>query len=397
MRQISRNELFEAAWARPLTKVAAEFGVTSTALKKICDRHDIPVPGRGYWAAVASGKVFPRPGLRPVEDHRLEEVLIRGATPAMTAAVAIRQSRRTPPIEEAPQDPAVEDAEVAPPVRIPPSVNVPTRLKSPHRLVAAWIEEDRRDRESWGRLGGREVTEEEVFIRGRSRLLLDALFKVLEERGHRVEADRRLSHQGRLKVGRDSLDFTLLPRITYRREPLTAAEMADTAYGNGRRRYRQVREQTGELELVVKDVFGAKGVWHDDGEQMLELRLGEVVLGIEDFGQAAADRQARRDEEERARWQEERRRAELESLRRREENQWRRLRELAQRDEEVQRVRRFMATVRARAEAEGDLDEAMAAWLSWADERVAKWDPMKSGAGALMRHIKQVGEYDYRN
>ena len=89
MRQISRNELFEAAWARPLTKVAAEFGVTSTALKKICDRHDIPVPGRGYWAAVASGKVFPRPGLRPVEDHRLEEVLIRGATPAMTAVMAI--------------------------------------------------------------------------------------------------------------------------------------------------------------------------------------------------------------------------------------------------------------------------------------------------------------------
>ncbi len=44
MRRISRKELFEAAWERPLTKVAEEFGVTSTALKKTCNRHQIPVP-----------------------------------------------------------------------------------------------------------------------------------------------------------------------------------------------------------------------------------------------------------------------------------------------------------------------------------------------------------------
>lgn len=396
MRQISRNELFEAAWDRPLTKIAAEFGVTSTALRKMCDRHYIPVPGRGYWAAVASGKVFPRPKLGPIKDHRLEEIFIRGVTPAMTAAVAIRQSRRVLPTEDAPHDPAVDDAEAVPPARIPPSVAVPTRLKSPHRLVAAWIEEDRRELESWGRFGGREVTEEEVFIRGRSRLILDTLFKVFEERCHKVEADQRLSHQGRLKVGRQSLDFTLLPRITYRREPLTAAEMADPAYGNNRRRYRQVREQTGELELVVKDAFGSKGVWHDDGEQLLELRLGEVVLEIEDFGQAAADRQARRDEEDRARWQEESRRAELESLKRREENQWRRFRELAQREEEVQGVRRFMATVLARAEADGGLNDETLAWLSWAQQRATAWDPLSGGVGQLMRQVKKVTEFDYR-
>jgi len=257
--------------------------------------------------------------------------------------------------------------------------------------------EERRERESWGRFGGREVSEGEVFIRGRSRLILDALFKVLEERGHKVDADRRLSHQGHVKVGGQSLDFTLLPHITYRREPLTAAEMADPSNGNRKRRYRQVREETGELELALKDAFGAKGVWHDDGEQLLEVRLGEVVLGIEDLAQAAADRQVRQAEEERLRWQEERRRAELESLRRREENQWRRLRELAQRDEEVQRVRSFMAKVRAQSEAEGGLDEEMAAWLSWAGGRIATLDPLASGAGALMRRVKEVGEYDYRN
>jgi hypothetical protein len=394
MRRISRKELFEAAWERPLTKVAEEFGVTSTALKKTCNRHQIPVPGRGYWAAFAGGKVFPRPRLRPVKDARLEEILIRGATPAMTAAVAERQARKAPPTGNGAPALGVEDVKAIPPERVPPIVNVPTRLKLPHRLVAAWIEEDRRMRTSWGGLGTSEVTEEEAFIQNRSRLILDALFKVLERRGHEVEADLRLRNQGRLKIGGQNLEFSLVPRMTVRREPLTAAEMANLP--SGRRRYRQVREKTGELDFILRDAFGQKDVWYDEGEQLLDLRLGEVVLGIEDFGQAAAERQARRDEEERAQREAELRRYELERLRRRDANQWRRLRELALRDEEGRRVRQFVSRVRVSAEAEGALDEEMVAWLSWADVWLNEWDPLTKGAGALMRQIKQVGEFDYR-
>jgi hypothetical protein len=75
----SREALFRDAWTRPLSRIAAEFGVSDTALRKMCDRHDIPTPGRGYWAQVASGKSFPKPQLRPVTDPRLETVRIVGA------------------------------------------------------------------------------------------------------------------------------------------------------------------------------------------------------------------------------------------------------------------------------------------------------------------------------
>jgi hypothetical protein len=59
MTVMSRQALFEAAWDRPLTELADELGITSTGLKKICDRHDIPTPGRGYWAQVRAGKSSP--------------------------------------------------------------------------------------------------------------------------------------------------------------------------------------------------------------------------------------------------------------------------------------------------------------------------------------------------
>jgi hypothetical protein len=36
-----------------MTKVAMELGISDVALSKICKKHRVPVPGRGYWAKIA--------------------------------------------------------------------------------------------------------------------------------------------------------------------------------------------------------------------------------------------------------------------------------------------------------------------------------------------------------
>ncbi|MDO8798956.1 hypothetical protein [Phenylobacterium sp.] len=99
MTNIPRTELFEDAWKRPLSTIAAEFGISDTALRKICDRHDIPTPGRGYWAKVTSGQTLPKPKLRPAKSPELEVVGIYGAIPRsaeMQAAIAqVRAERPT--------------------------------------------------------------------------------------------------------------------------------------------------------------------------------------------------------------------------------------------------------------------------------------------------------------
>jgi len=50
---ISRKNLYELACSEPMVKVAVRFGVSDVAVAKACRRHDIPVPGLGYWARVA--------------------------------------------------------------------------------------------------------------------------------------------------------------------------------------------------------------------------------------------------------------------------------------------------------------------------------------------------------
>lgn len=71
MKTVSREELYEQVWARPMTKVAADYGVTGTALKKTCDRHRIPTPERGYWAKLEYGKRVKKEALPPLAEQNL--------------------------------------------------------------------------------------------------------------------------------------------------------------------------------------------------------------------------------------------------------------------------------------------------------------------------------------
>jgi hypothetical protein len=101
MTVITREALFVDVWTRPLTELAADYGVSDVGLRKICDRHDIPTPGRGYWAQVRAGRQFPRPKLRPVKDPRLEQVHIVGGRSLPPAVVeAMRKAREPPPAFE---------------------------------------------------------------------------------------------------------------------------------------------------------------------------------------------------------------------------------------------------------------------------------------------------------
>jgi hypothetical protein len=75
---VSREELYEQVWSQPMTKVAAKYGVTGTALKKVCDRHKIPTPERGYWAKLEHGELARMRPLLKLTDSGLDGIRIAG-------------------------------------------------------------------------------------------------------------------------------------------------------------------------------------------------------------------------------------------------------------------------------------------------------------------------------
>jgi hypothetical protein len=74
-----RSELYEKVWSRPVIKLAQELGITDVGLAKLCRRHAIPVPPRGYWAKVRAGQ---RPSMIPLPTPDKDEVIVLSQKPS---------------------------------------------------------------------------------------------------------------------------------------------------------------------------------------------------------------------------------------------------------------------------------------------------------------------------
>ena len=70
----SRNELYKLVWAKPMTHLSNELGLSDVGLRKICVKYGIPLPQRGYWSRLQFGKQDPRPEL-PFENNNPQILL----------------------------------------------------------------------------------------------------------------------------------------------------------------------------------------------------------------------------------------------------------------------------------------------------------------------------------
>jgi hypothetical protein len=51
---IKRSELYNQVWSVPMRTLAQQYGLSHVGLAKICKKHAIPHPPRGYWAKAES-------------------------------------------------------------------------------------------------------------------------------------------------------------------------------------------------------------------------------------------------------------------------------------------------------------------------------------------------------
>lgn len=68
VRTFAREEFYTLVWTRPMTSLAAEFGISDVALHKTCRKHGIPKPPQGWWSKVGHGKVTSPPPLPSRND-----------------------------------------------------------------------------------------------------------------------------------------------------------------------------------------------------------------------------------------------------------------------------------------------------------------------------------------
>jgi hypothetical protein len=53
---LSREDLYQRIWSKPVRDVARDLGLSDVGLAKVCARLNVPRPPRGYWAKLAAGQ-----------------------------------------------------------------------------------------------------------------------------------------------------------------------------------------------------------------------------------------------------------------------------------------------------------------------------------------------------
>lgn len=119
-----RSELYEKVWSTPITKLAAEFGISDVGLAKACRRHAVPVPPRGHWAKLKAGQT---PVRTPLPTPELDvEVHFATSDPEERERQRVQEQQRMSLLKE-------RAASVA---SLPPVVFA-TELADAHPLVKA--------------------------------------------------------------------------------------------------------------------------------------------------------------------------------------------------------------------------------------------------------------------
>lgn len=166
--EISRRELYQAIWSRPLGKVAEEIDSTIEQLVLACTDFDIPRPPTGYWAKkLHQAPLPPQPRL---EGNQEKIVRLKGGAKSRYEEL----ERRAKELE---QFKSFSEARVS------------SRLASPHPAVESIIAERRRGFRSPGGSGFIHALHSSPIEDVTKRIfrILDCLSKTLSDEGFTIE------------------------------------------------------------------------------------------------------------------------------------------------------------------------------------------------------------------
>src|SRR6185312_15784039 len=77
-KEISRKELYDLVWSKPMSALAKEYGLSDRGMAKLCIRNSIPVPPRGYWAKKEAGQPVRQPAFHPTPQGNQDRISING-------------------------------------------------------------------------------------------------------------------------------------------------------------------------------------------------------------------------------------------------------------------------------------------------------------------------------
>jgi hypothetical protein len=381
-RHITRDELHQIVWQKPMSRLAEEFGISGNGLAKICDRLNVPYPPRGYWAKKEAGK--------PAVSFKLPP---RGV--GIPETVDIHRSLPKPvPLPKAAQAAAEAVEQVA-------DIVVPDNLDALHPRVQAWItdhtkRQKERDQENkrrrhdhrWTPPIIRDLTERDLY---RFRVT-SAIFFGVERAGGKIEKSPIV---GKITFSIDghnvecSIVEKMVKSLKQRDE-----QQNWTAYPD---HHQSGLESSGYLRVSITTYLaGRQPQWIETNKTKISKLLPDIVGAIIAAGPILEQAKREREEQQKRHREEEARRYEARRLREIEEKRWIRFQEFSSNWDERAKLLRFLTEIEARLVADGDVvveGRLLSDWVSWATGRAEALNPLKAGPASMFAAISKVTQW----
>jgi hypothetical protein len=365
--EIDRTDLYRLVWSEPLTKLAERYGLSDVGLRKVCVRHDIPLPPQGYRRQVAAGRT-PKPVPLPKSK---------------TGTMVEFMSPSPPPVRQTADDafaPLIE-REGRPENRIVVAAE-PDDIHPVAKRILKALKAAKPDKYGAVVYEGQDPFRVRVPPGSvdRAVALIDAFVKALVGRRIEVRTGGQGSGGAGIMIADEPGRITIEEASQRQPHKSTEAEKALTRrYGySSAPMYDFVPSGVMTIQIAsAKYQDGVRSLWKDGRTRKVELCLNEVMVGLYLSARSAAETKRKAAIREERAEQENARRAALRSERASAQRQLDELETQSLAWERAQRMRAFIAAFEMSARAAtGVLSEEASLWVAESSRHADRIDPL---------------------
>lgn len=351
-----------------MTTVAAQYGVSDVALKKVCKKLKVPTPGRGYWQKVKAGAKSDR---APLPKYKGPAVAHYGNTQEYEA---YREQQ------------AVIKAKIGP-TKKANATTVSEQLRNPHPLVAEAHETLKR---LWARHPEEKdpvwhLNEDLLDIRvskssaHRALRIMDAVLKALTNEGYSIAFKQRWGKHTYAMIEGEAIGFRLHERVKQVPHVKTEAELKDEKRRGYSYSHKYDHLPTGVLALSIEYYqYLPQKTWSDTQRRKLEDCLDDFVAGLKTAAAHSKRENEKRQEAERLRCEAEERRRLQAELRAQETAKFEELERQAIDWRRAQTIKEYIDALEASLDTSLSVEELapQREYIAWAREKLAWLDPL---------------------
>lgn len=280
----SRRQLYDLVWSKPVVSLAREYGFSDVGFAKICRRHNIPLPPRGYWAKVNAGLQIARPAL---PNPHVEWPVYVPPRASITDEAMLEKKKIL-----AQEKSEIEKIGV---------ISIPEQITSPHKVtqntrlhfekIIKKIEQSKktnslpRDYYSLiqstyrGRIQCKQDNCSDVAVTeqllDRALNLLDVLVKELEKNGFRTHPAKDKKYKGAVVAVKENevISFSVSEGYKYQaiEDPKSMTELERLLYSE------KIPVATGKLTFSVYALETHLGKNWTDGKRLIESELPAII------------------------------------------------------------------------------------------------------------------------